>query len=86
MQLREPKQDGYEEGDMKQCLACNGRGVVLANLRSFEFGPGFIQFMSAGCQVVWNEDGSVYHEIVCIVCGGTGECADRLEGREDVPR
>jgi len=56
-----------------QCSHCNGAGVVLVNLRGIGFGDGFRRFMSAGCPVRREDDGSVRHEIVCPHCDGTGE-------------
>lgn len=55
-----------------KCVACNGRGVVLANLSDFGFGRGFRQFMSAGCLQRQNDDGATFHEIVCPRCDGAG--------------
>ncbi len=52
------------------CRACNGRGVVWADLKAFGFGEGFRAFMAAGCAVRHGEDGSVLHEIVCLHCDG----------------
>lgn len=54
------------------CDTCYGVGLVWVNLRSFRFGAGFAAFMTAGCEPRYNEDGSVWHQLVCPACDGRG--------------
>lgn len=53
------------------CKTCNNRGTVWADLRRFKFGPGFMEFMTAGgANVKRTDSGDVFHEIVCPECNG----------------
>lgn len=64
---------------MEECQKCNGRGVVLADLRSVRLGEGFMAIMNAGCRIQRNDDGSIYHEIVCPHCDGAGQAEAKGE-------
>ncbi len=55
------------------CPTCNGRGVVWADLKAFRFGDGFRAFFDTPCLILYGEDGSVRHEIVCPHCDGAGK-------------
>lgn len=54
------------------CPRCRGHKTVLVNLNHVGFGDGFRQFMSAGTRTIYNDDGSVHHQIVCPACDGSG--------------
>lgn len=57
-----------------KCDTCNGKGLVLADLRQFRFGAGFAAFMTAGLEPRYDPDGRMLgHELVCPRCDGTGE-------------